>query len=315
MGGDAFSTGIRYYTYLFPVIIFQFFPAITLVAVGIVLVRLAKNKEILAMQVAGISLYRILLPVFVVTVFMAFVSFGDQEWIIPRFAERLETLQQTSFSDNTQRNLLLDDKGNNTLLRIWKYNMKTQTMQSVFILGRYENKRKRFTIRADEARWIGNNTWLLSKVIKHDYNEKGKWVAPVQQIDSLEYKSEINPMELGKVKLDPSLLSFEQLKALCKSEPNNPRNSVLFHSRIAYTVTHFVLLLIGIPIVVGFEQLSKNLFLRIGLCVVICGVFYALSFLCSNLGATGIIHPILAAWLPIIIFGSVGLLFFDMLQM
>jgi LPS export ABC transporter permease LptG len=315
MGGEAFNTGLRYYTYLFPVIIFQFFPAVTLISVSLVLVKLAKNREILAMQVAGISLYRILLPIFIITVFLSFASFGDQEWIIPRFAEKLETLQQTSFSDNTQRNLLLDDKENNTLLRIWKYNNKTQTMRSVFILGRYENRKKKFTISADEGRWLGNGIWLLSRVTKHVYDEQGRWIAPIQQLESLEFQSVITPMELGKIKLDPSLLNFEQLKELCKSEPNNPRNSVLFHSRITYTLTHFVLLLLGIPLVVGFERLSRNLFLRVGLCVLICGIFYALTFLCSNLGNTGMIHPILAAWLPVIIFGSVGLLFFDMMHM
>ncbi|KKO17922.1 MAG: hypothetical protein DCC43_06290 [Candidatus Brocadia sp.] len=315
MGGDAFGTGIRYYLYLFPVIIFQFFPAITLVAVGIVLVRLSKNREILAMQVAGISLYRILAPIFIITVFMSFASFGDQEWIIPRFAERLETLQQTAFDDNVSKNILVDDKENGNLVRIWRYHKKTQTMQSVFILGRYENKKKKFTISADEGRWLGNNTWLLNKAIRHVYNEQGKWVAPIEQLDSFEFTSTITPSELGEIKLDPSLLNFEQLKELCENEPNNPRNRVLFHSRIAYTLTHFVLLLLGIPLVVGFERLSRNLFLRVGLCVLICGIFYALSFICSSLGNIGALHPILAAWLPHVIFGSVGLLFFDMMRM
>ena len=315
MGGEAFGTGIRYYAYLLPVIIFQFFPAVTLIAMGIVLVRLSRNREILAMQVAGISLYRILLPVFIVTVVMSFASFGDQEWLIPRFAEKLETLRQTSFDDNIQKNLLLDDKENNALLRVWRYGKKTQRMQSVFILARYENRKKKFTLSAEEGRWLGNNKWLLAKVVKHVYDERGRWIAPVQQIDSLEFESMITPMELGKIKLDPSLLSFEQLKELCKTEPDNPRNSLLFHSRISYTLTHFVLLLLGIPLVVGFERLSKNLFLRVGLCVLICGIFYSLTFVCSNLGTTGMLHPILAAWLPTIIFGSVGLLFFDMMNM
>ena len=94
------------------------------------------------MQVAGISLYRILLPVFIVTVVMSFASFGDQEWIIPRFAEKMETLKQSSFNDNVEKNLLLDDKENNTLIRVWKYDKKTQRMQSVFILARYENKKR-----------------------------------------------------------------------------------------------------------------------------------------------------------------------------
>ena len=140
--GEAFGTGIQYYAYLLPVIIVQYFPAVTLIAMGIVLVRLSRNREILAMQVAGISLYRILLPVFIVTVVMSFASFGDQEWVIPRFAEKLETLRQTSFNDNIQKNLLLDDKENNALLRVWRYDKKTQRMRSVFILARYENRKR-----------------------------------------------------------------------------------------------------------------------------------------------------------------------------
>jgi lipopolysaccharide export system permease protein len=315
MGGDALSTGLRYYAYLFPVVIFQFFPAITLIAVSIVLVKMAKNREILAMQVAGISLYRILLPIFITTVFMSFASFGDQEWVIPRLAEKLEILRRASFGDANQKNILFEDKENNTLMRIWKYKTKTQQMDSVFILARYENRKKKFTITAKEGKWIGNNKWLLSGVVKQNYNEQGKWVAPVEQSDSLEFETTITPRELGEIRMDPSLLNFEKLRELCRNEPDNPRNSVLFHGRIAYTITHFVLMLLGIPLVVGFERLSRNLFLRVGLCVLVCGGFYALTFVCSNLGNTGMIHPLLAAWLPVIIFGSVGLLFFDMMKM
>src|SRR4030067_3282571 len=156
MGGDAFGTGMRFCAYLFPVIIFQFFPAVTLIAMGIVLVRLSRNREILAMQVAGISLYRILLPIFIVTVFMGFASFGDQEWIVPRFAEKLDAMQQNTFESDVQRNLLVHDDENNALIRIWKYSNKTQKMDSVFILSRDENGRKRFTLNAKKAEWIGN---------------------------------------------------------------------------------------------------------------------------------------------------------------
>ncbi|MGQ3684877.1 MAG: LptF/LptG family permease [Candidatus Loosdrechtia sp.] len=315
MGGRAFSTGVEYYFYLFPVLIFQFFPVITLVAVSIVLVRMSKNKEILAMQVAGISLYRVLLPIFIVAVFLAFASFGNQEWVIPRFAERLETIQQTAFSNNIRRNLLLEDNENNTLMRIWRYDTNSQQIQSVFILARYENKRKKFTIHADEGRWLGDNTWSLTGIVKHRYDENGKWIAPIQRMDSMEFNSSISPSELGKVKLDPSLFSLEQLRELCRNEPENPRNSVLFHSRIAYTLIHFVLLLLGIPLVVGFERLPRNLVLRIGLCVLAWGIFYAVSFICSNLGNSGLLPPVVAAWLPVILFGSVGLLFFDMMKM
>ena len=106
-------------------------------------------------------------------------------------------------------------------------------------------------------------------------------------------------------------MSFNELRDLCKREPGNPRYSVMFHSRVAYPLTNFVLLFLGIPFIIGFERMSRNIFLRIGISVLICCAFYVLSYVCANLGNMGILHPILAAWLPIVMFGSLGLFLFD----
>ncbi len=74
LGSKAFLLVLYYYAFMVPVILAQLFPAITLIAVSLVLVRFARNNEILAMQVAGICLYRILLPVFVLSVIMSFAA-------------------------------------------------------------------------------------------------------------------------------------------------------------------------------------------------------------------------------------------------
>ena len=49
LGENGLTLGLYYYAFLTPVIILQLFPAITLIAVGFVLVRLIKTNELLAM--------------------------------------------------------------------------------------------------------------------------------------------------------------------------------------------------------------------------------------------------------------------------
>ncbi len=74
MGSKAFALAGHYYGLMIPVFVAQLFPAITLIAVSLVLVKFAKNNEILAMEVVGIKLYRILIPVFILSDFISFIS-------------------------------------------------------------------------------------------------------------------------------------------------------------------------------------------------------------------------------------------------
>jgi LPS export ABC transporter permease LptG len=296
-----------------PVVLAQLFPAITLIAVSLVLVRFAKNNEILAMQVAGICLYRILLPVFVLSVIMSFAAVANQEVVIPRLAEKLERIEQSTFEDNEKSNILVEDKVNRILLRAWTFNIDEGKIGSVFVIGRNENNKKEFTISAKEGKWTGNK-WLLFNAVRHDYDKNGKWIAPSQQIKEYFLETTLTPEQLNRVEVNPTLKSFNELRDLCKREPENPRYSVMFHSRVAYPLTNFVLLFLGIPFVIGFERMSRNIFLRVGISVLICCAFYVLSYVCANLGNVGILHPILAVWLPIVMFGSLGLLLFDWMR-
>ena len=314
LGSSAFTLGFYYYAFLCPVIILQLFPAITLIAVGLVLVKFMKNNEILAMQVAGISIYRTLLPIFVISVILSFVAGGNQEWLIPKLAAKIKTVERMTFENNIRKNILLEDSENRQILRIWRYYVKEQTMKSPFILTKHENGRRKFIIKAVDGRWVGDNKWLLSDVVKNDYDESGKWIAPVQEMREYIFETALTPERIVNIEIDPSLLSLEKLKELINNDPANFHYAVIYHSRLAYPLTNFVILLLGVPFIIGFEQISRNVFLRIGICVLTCAIFYILNYFCINMGNTGMLHPALAAWLPIVIFGCLGIYLFDTMK-
>ena len=48
-----------------------------------------------------------------------------------------------------------------------------------------------------------------------------------------------------------------------------------------------------------------------GLCLVLCGVFFAACYACKMLGDNDYINPALAAWLPVLFFGPHALVLFD----
>lgn len=311
MGVNAFTMAMHYYGLMVPVFVAQLFPAITLISVSLVLIRFVKNNEILAMQVAGINLYRIMLPIFVVSIFLSFLAVINQELVIPKFAEKLEEVEQTTFEEKERKNILVEDEENRMLFRAWSLNMAAESLKSVYVIGKHENGKKKFTIRAERGKWTDDNNWLLFNVVKHNYDESGNWVAPALQMDNYLLETALSPAQLSKVDINPALKSFKELRELRRKEPENPRYSVMFHSRVAYPLTNFILLFLGIPVVVGFERISKNIFLRVGISILICCAFFILTYICVNLGNMGILQPVLAAWLPLIIFGCFGLILFD----
>ncbi len=311
MGAKSLSLATHYYILMIPVFITQLFPAITLISVSLVLVRFVKNNEILAMQVAGFNLYRILLPVFVLSILLSLLAVANQELLIPKFAEELARVEQTTFEDKEKHNIIMEDGDNNLLFRTGTLNVIEKSLKSVYVVGKYGNGKKKFTISAKDGKWRENSGWLLTKTTLHNYDENGKWVAPAIRIDEHFLETTLTPEQLNTVDVNSTLKSFKELRGLCKSEPENQRYSTMLHTRIVYPLTNFVLLFLGIPVMLGFDRMSKNVFLRVGLSMLICGAFFVLSYVCANLGNMGILHPMLAAWIPVVIFGCVGLMLFD----
>jgi lipopolysaccharide export system permease protein len=75
---------------------------------------------------------------------------------------------------------------------------------------------------------------------------------------------------------------------------------VAIHARIVQPALDVLLLFLGLPLVLSRN--SRNLFLAIGLCVVVVVVFYLVVLGCQYLGTSYLISPALAAWLPLLIF-------------
>ena len=109
-------------------------------------------------------------------------------------------------------------------------------------------------------------------------------------------------------------LNIFELYRLCKEHAGSFEFEVNFHNRIVDPLRGIVLLLIGVPFILGKEGLNRSRFLGILKAILVCAAFYTLGFVATNLGRHGHLQPVLAAWAPTMMFGSVGLLMFDSMQ-
>ena len=71
------------------------------------------------------------------------------------------------------------------------------------------------------------------------------------------------------------------------------------HVRAVEPINNLIMLLLGLPFILSRE---RNIKASAGLCLLIVGAFYSFIYICRYIG----LPPDLAAWLPVLLFGSVA---------
>lgn len=88
--------------------------------------------------------------------------------------------------------------------------------------------------------------------------------------------------------------------------------AVLFHSRLTRPFLGMILVIMGLGVILGDQ--SRNMFISMGICLGLCGLFFISIQVFQMLGNANILTPALAAWLPILFFGPLSWVLFDAVQ-
>ena len=70
-----------------------------------------------------------------------------------------------------------------------------------------------------------------------------------------------------------------------------------------------LLVVMGLSIILRDQ--TRHVFISAGLCLMMCGLFFAAVFGGKFMGTADFISPALAAWLPVLIFGPLSISFYD----
>jgi lipopolysaccharide export system permease protein len=88
--------------------------------------------------------------------------------------------------------------------------------------------------------------------------------------------------------------------------------AVFFHGRLLRPLNNFVLLLLGLPFVLGRE--NRNFFISMAICLLVSAGFFTVVTGCQYLGEFEYLSPALSAWAPVVLFGSALPALLDMVQ-
>lgn len=302
-----------------PVFLTPLIPMTILVAGAFSIAYLARNNEITAMKASGISLFRILVPLFVSATLVSIVGFLNQELVVPYVELKYQpVLKELSGEEDKYEDVGRFILEENTMYMA-SYNLVNEMLLDPNVIFYDLNNGEDFLrIKAKKGRFDGNG-WTLYEELeiggKRSHDEEFFWETGLTPerlaMEVLPRQSRPLPVIIEHIRSETEHVSdYEQER----KGFIDPTDEVLLYSRISYPLVGVVLLLAGIPLMLSSEDIRRSRLFGVGLCILVGGVYYTLSFLCTALGEGGALMPELAGFLPVILLGAVGIYLSDKIR-
>ncbi|MFO7980879.1 MAG: LptF/LptG family permease [Candidatus Aminicenantes bacterium] len=302
----------EYIWFKIPEFIHYVLPVAALSSALLCLGILTKFNEVTAMKSSGMSVFRIIVPVLVLSIIISFFSFYIQENILPFSSKKAEeTWNQINdvpprSYNRLDRRWVMGKNGD----RMYYYNYFDQDRAVFRGMTILDLDTKSWVLErriyAESAELI-NNKLILSHLWERRF-EQNKPVSFSKQekreLKVMEPKSyfikgmkEANQMHYGELK--------DYIDKLKVSHFETTRHEVDLHYKISFPLATFVIVLLGIPF--AFTMGKRGTLVGIGMSFVIVIIYWGAIGIFKSLGYAGYISPFLGAWGPNLIFGLIGL--------
>ncbi len=300
----------EYYTVLMPFLFVTIAPFVTVIACMFAVSRLMGANEVAPMIFTGRSLYRVLRPVLLIAALSAALMGACWELVIPRLADVKATREFALGSQQESRDILLQSPlDERQRLRCESYHHDELRMEGVTLYDKGTGVPGDVVIIvADAAYWRAEfEDWRLEGGVLY----RGDDTQPVQFLDVEGFTPDLI-FRSGKESKASAELSYTDLLELQKLRPNSRSYTLAFHHHVTFPLANIVLLLLALPFALHFERGSK--IERVVYAVLICGGYFTVDLICQSLGQRGDLRPEVASWIPTILFGSMGLVFFGSIR-
>jgi lipopolysaccharide export system permease protein len=303
---------------------------VPLLAAGFTMVRMTRHNELTAMLAAGVSLYRVAAPIVLVSVGFGLLTIVNQEFVISQDFVIQKLLRPHG---EGQRPVTRDDPlyfvrdQDNSLLVAGSYDHKNRELKDVLVILRDPSGTPIGRIVAENAVWKvpeheTTEAWIMHNAKQMDDRAMADPTRRVAEtVGTINYHTSLTPQQLDLIfsRKAVDYLSSQQVRELAANSPkiNQPVLYKIMYLRFTQPLMNIIMLLIGIPFLLTREprRLIKNMFY----CIIVCGVVFATTFVIFQMAGSilpgGVpLDPLLAAWLPVLIFGPLAVVMLDMIR-
>jgi len=299
-----------YYLNFVPYFVNLFSPLFAFIAVVFFTSRMAFNSEIIAMMSNGISFRRMLRPYMVSAVMLAFMSLILANFIIPRV--------------NVNRMGFEKQYVNSPKFNIG-FNIHMQISPGTYAYAEsfdiHSNSGYRFSLikttseglvfKLDAQRFsydTATSDWVFDDYFIRHINGKRETIRTGRQL-----KTKINmvPEDFNTMAADVEVMNYNELRQFIRKEKLKGTDLVKFYqveeqTRMAYPFATIILTLIGA--VTSSRKLRGGIGIHLGIGLMISFSFILIMKISTVFATSGDLSPVIAVWLPDIIFAVLAVI-------
>jgi lipopolysaccharide export system permease protein len=299
----------RFYLVQLPTIFKEVAPFVMLMAALLVVLRLQRHNELMAMQLTGRSARRVMAPVFVLTIAFTVGLVWVQEVVAPQVSaerEQLEALLVKGKPDLRVDEIHMRDVAS----RVWSvrgYHVVTGLIERLHVSGRDAQGRNE-SISGSNATWDESaGGWRLESGVREVRGLSDGELVESGPADVV--TTDLRPDDLVMGHREAFDLSYGDVLARSERYPASASYRLLRHYHVTYPLSVLLLVLLGVPFVL--RRSSRGSLIGLGAALLLCIAYLLVDTTARNLGTHGFLNPVLAAWLPVILAGSLGVVLFD----
>ena len=318
---------VMYYVVRTPELLVTILPVALLLALLYALSNHGRYNELVAMRAAGQSFARISVPYLAVGLFLTATLFFMNERLVPEVAEKSAAIRrrhagEQPAGDEWVRQVNLRNARERRIWNIAAFNTRTHELIEPHVEWNLPDGSQKRIIARSGGRT--NDQWIFREVEVFHYPKDldfetanalsfrtNKIIMPELEETPEEFRLQLKFDSLSAIDAAkrPNL-SLQEIDYLRSHLELNPRDRALlqtqYHARLAQPWTCMVVVLIALPFG-GSSNSRRNVFAGVASSIFICFAYFILLRFGLALGTGGVFNPIVAAWMPNVVFAALGL--------
>jgi lipopolysaccharide export system permease protein len=304
---------LEHFLYRLPSSLYQGLPLIILVSTIFLFLALTRQHELTALKAAGVSLYRVSLPILLITCGISLGAGVFQETLLPTLNAKGDEVDRIKIRGDLPRHL-------QTRTQIWFRSSDTRffhmdllspassEMYGVTILEIDRNYRLANRLDAVRARWTPEG-WKFENGIFRAFDPNSEVQAIPFSLTTIGLAEAME--DFTQLQKPPDTMSFlelrEYLVKLQESGHQVGKYIVQLYGKLTFPLVHVVMALVAIPFAL---QSRGGRMIGIGLAVLIALGYWVVHSVAIALAKVDLLPPAVAAWTANVVFAGLGLSFF-----
>ena len=300
-----------YYLNFIPYFANLFSPLFVFIAVIFFTSKLAGNSEIISMLAAGVSFKRLMRPYMISCILISATSFYLSGYVIPHgnvIRQNFESLYKNKKKSTAADNVMLQ-VGKGTIAYIQHYDNNAKKGYG-FSLDKFQEKKLVSHMTAMEIQYdtVSDSKyhWTTTsyKIRKFNgYREQIESGAKKDTLIMMEPTDLVYSRGQQETFTNPELSDYIS-KQIDRGSSNVVQYQVEYHKRISASFASFILTIIGLSLSAKKRKGGMGMYLGIGLALSF--IYIMLQTVSSTFAINANLPPIIAAWIPNLIFAVVA---------